>query len=79
MVLAGLASVDLVTPFDEDTPMALIEAARPDVLIKGADYSVETVVGADFVQSYGGLVRLADIVEGRSTTATIRKLSERRA
>ncbi|MFI4973957.1 MAG: D-glycero-beta-D-manno-heptose 1-phosphate adenylyltransferase [Caulobacterales bacterium] len=79
MVLAGLASVDLVTPFDEETPMALIQAARPDVLIKGADYSVETVVGADFVQSYGGLVRLADIVEGRSTTATIRKLSERRA
>ena len=53
--------------------------ARPDVLIKGADYSVSTVVGADVVQSYGGEVKLADIVEGRSTTATLLKLSDRRA
>ncbi len=45
LVLAGLACVDLVTAFDEDTPLALIEAARPDVLVKGADYTVEAVVG----------------------------------
>ncbi len=46
-MLAGLGAVDLVTPFDEATPLALIEALRPDVLIKDADYSIETVVGSD--------------------------------
>ncbi|HWA63738.1 MAG TPA: D-glycero-beta-D-manno-heptose 1-phosphate adenylyltransferase [Caulobacteraceae bacterium] len=76
MVLAALTSVDLVTPFDAPTPIELIEAARPDVLIKGGDYTVEGVVGYEFVQSYGGEVRLAPFVEGHSTTATIRKLSE---
>jgi D-beta-D-heptose 7-phosphate kinase/D-beta-D-heptose 1-phosphate adenosyltransferase len=77
LVLAGLSSVDLVVPFDEDTPLALIEAARPDVLIKGADYGLDEVVGRDLVESYGGQVRLADLVEGHSTTATIKKMSER--
>jgi D-beta-D-heptose 7-phosphate kinase/D-beta-D-heptose 1-phosphate adenosyltransferase len=76
LVLAGLGSVDLVVPFDEETPMALIEAARPDVLVKGADYTIEGVVGHELVQSYGGVVKLATIVEGYSTTASIRKLSE---
>ena len=75
LVLAGLSSVDLLAVFDEETPMELIKAARPDVLIKGADYSVATVVGADFVQSYGGQVRLADIVEGFSTTAAIARMA----
>jgi len=75
LVLAGLGSVDLVVSFDEETPIALIEAARPDVLIKGADYSVEGVVGHEFVQSYGGEVKLAGLVDGFSTTATIRKLA----
>ena len=75
LVLAGLASVDLLVSFDEDTPIALIEAARPDVLIKGADYAVEGVVGHEFVQSYGGQVKLAGLVDGVSTTATIRKLA----
>lgn len=74
LVMAGLAPVDLVTPFGDATPLALIEAVRPDVLIKGADYTVETVVGAELVQSYGGQVRLADIVEGESTTAAIARL-----
>jgi D-beta-D-heptose 7-phosphate kinase/D-beta-D-heptose 1-phosphate adenosyltransferase len=74
MVLAGLASVDLVTPFDAQTPIALIDAIRPDVLLKGADYTVETVVGADLVQSYGGEVKLVPLVEGYSTTAAIQKL-----
>ena len=77
LVLAGLGSVDLVAPFDEDTPIGLIKAARPDVLIKGADYSIEGVVGHDFVQSYGGQVKLAEIVEGYSTTAAIAKLAGR--
>ena len=75
LVLAGLGSVDLVVSFDEQTPIRLFEAARPDVLIKGADYTVEGVVGHEFVQSYGGEVKLAGLVDGVSTTATIRKLA----
>jgi D-beta-D-heptose 7-phosphate kinase/D-beta-D-heptose 1-phosphate adenosyltransferase len=70
-VLASMSTVDLVVVFDEDTPQALIEALRPDVLVKGADYARRNVVGADFVESYGGKVILADLVEGLSTTATI--------
>jgi len=77
LVLAGLASVDLVTPFDAETPIALITAIRPDVLLKGADYTVETVVGADEVQAYGGQVVLVPLVEGYSTSAAIRKMAER--
>ena len=75
IVLAGLAHVDLVAPFDEDTPVDLITAARPDVLIKGADYTVETVVGADLVQSWGGEVKLAPLVDGYSTTAAISRMT----
>jgi len=74
MVLAGLGCVDLVAPFDEDTPIKLIEAARPDVLIKGADYAESEVVGGDLVKSWGGEVRLAEIVEGYSTTAAIARM-----
>jgi D-beta-D-heptose 7-phosphate kinase/D-beta-D-heptose 1-phosphate adenosyltransferase len=77
LVLGGMAAVDLVVPFDEDTPLALIETARPDVLIKGADYSREGVVGHELVESWGGEVKLAPIVEGYSTTAAIEKLSKR--
>ena len=77
IVLAGLSHVDLVTPFDDATPLALIEAARPDVLIKGADYSVEEIVGAQQVKSWGGEVRLAPLVEGYSTTAAITRILER--
>ncbi len=77
LVLAGLRSVDLVVPFDEETPLALIEAARPDVLIKGADYSLDGVVGRQLVEGWGGQVRLADLVEGHSTSATIEKLAKR--
>jgi D-beta-D-heptose 7-phosphate kinase/D-beta-D-heptose 1-phosphate adenosyltransferase len=75
LVLAGLGSVDLVAPFDEDTPLKLIEAARPDVLIKGADYSEDQVVGGDLVKSWGGEVRLASLVEGVSTTVAIARIS----
>jgi D-beta-D-heptose 7-phosphate kinase/D-beta-D-heptose 1-phosphate adenosyltransferase len=77
LVLAGLRSVDLVVSFDEDTPLKLIEAARPDVLIKGADYSLNAVVGREQVESWGGEVKLADFVEGHSTTGTIEKLAQR--
>ena len=75
IVLASLATVDLVVIFDEDTPIRLIEGVRPDVLVKGADYTIETVVGADFVQSYGGKVVLAKLVDGQSTTRTIQKIA----
>jgi D-beta-D-heptose 7-phosphate kinase/D-beta-D-heptose 1-phosphate adenosyltransferase len=67
-VLAGLPSVDLVTVFDEDTPAALIEALRPDVLMKGADYTLDAVVGAEQVRSWGGRVLLADLLPGQTAT-----------
>jgi D-beta-D-heptose 7-phosphate kinase/D-beta-D-heptose 1-phosphate adenosyltransferase len=70
-VLSSLACVDAVVPFADDTPLALIRALRPDVLVKGGDYTVDRVVGAPDVQAYGGRVVLAPMVEGKSTTATI--------
>jgi D-beta-D-heptose 7-phosphate kinase/D-beta-D-heptose 1-phosphate adenosyltransferase len=70
-VMASLSPVDLVVIFSEDTPLALIEALRPDVLIKGADYARAQVVGGDLVESYGGRVVLADLTASQSTTATI--------
>jgi D-beta-D-heptose 7-phosphate kinase/D-beta-D-heptose 1-phosphate adenosyltransferase len=73
-VLASLAAVDLVTIFGEDTPLSLIEQIRPDVLIKGSDYTIATVVGADVVQRHGGRVILAELLPGHSTTGTIAKL-----
>lgn len=75
VVLGGLASVDRVTAFDDPTPIALIERLRPDVLIKGSDYTREGVVGGDLVESWGGEVKLADFRDGFSTTRTIEKLS----
>ncbi len=74
-VLASLASVDAVTIFADDTPIALIEAIRPDVLVKGADYRIDQVVGGAFVQSYGGRVLLAGLAAGHSTTATIARMT----
>ena len=73
-VLAGLQAVDFVTIFDEATPSALIKAVRPDVLIKGADYQKSEVVGAAFVESYGGRVYLAPVRSGYSTSNILRKL-----
>ncbi|MBC7281923.1 D-glycero-beta-D-manno-heptose-7-phosphate kinase [Hoeflea sp.] len=75
IVLASLASVDLVILFGEDTPLRLIETLRPDVLIKGKDYTVEQVVGSDLVLGYGGEVFLADLVPGHSTTDIIARLT----
>ena len=74
-VLAALSTVDLVVIFNEDTPLEMIKHLRPDVLVKGADYTVDTVVGAAEVQSWGGEVILADLVDGFSTTATIDRLN----
>jgi len=73
-VLAALAGVDMVVIFGEDTPIKLIEVLRPDLLVKGADYRLDQVVGGDFVQSYGGKVLLVDLIAGHSTTATIKRL-----
>jgi len=75
LVLAAIGSVDLVTPFDEDTPLSLISQARPDVLIKGGDYDISQVVGADIVRGWGGEVRIASFVDGHSTTATLRRMA----
>jgi D-beta-D-heptose 7-phosphate kinase / D-beta-D-heptose 1-phosphate adenosyltransferase len=72
-VLAALAAVDAVVVFDEPTPLELIVAARPDVIVKGGDYGVETVVGALEVLSWGGQVKIVPLVEGFSTTRLIEK------
>jgi D-beta-D-heptose 7-phosphate kinase/D-beta-D-heptose 1-phosphate adenosyltransferase len=74
-VLGSLASIDLVVLFDEDTPITLIEAIRPDLLVKGADYTLDKVVGGDFVQSYGGRVLLAKLLDGHSTTSTLERMA----
>ena len=73
-VLASLASVDLVSVFDEDTPVELIRMLRPDMLVKGADYTVDKVVGGDMVTEWGGQVRLAALLPGQSTTATVARI-----
>jgi D-beta-D-heptose 7-phosphate kinase/D-beta-D-heptose 1-phosphate adenosyltransferase len=73
-VLASLASVDLVCIFEEDTPRALIRMLRPDVLVKGADYALDQVVGADLVRGRGGRVMLAELLPGHSTSATVARL-----
>ena len=72
-VLAALAAVDAVVVFDEPTPLKLIEALRPDVIVKGGDYSEDTVVGAKEVRSWGGRVKIVPTVEGFSTSRLIAK------
>ncbi|HEY7930512.1 MAG TPA: D-glycero-beta-D-manno-heptose-7-phosphate kinase [Steroidobacteraceae bacterium] len=74
-VLASLKSVDAVVIFPQDTPLELIDALAPDVLIKGADYRVDTVVGADRVLQRGGKVLLIDLVPAHSTTGTIERMT----
>jgi D-beta-D-heptose 7-phosphate kinase/D-beta-D-heptose 1-phosphate adenosyltransferase len=73
-VLNGLSAVDYLTVFDELTPLELIRYFRPDVLVKGADYHRDEVVGGDFVESYGGRVHLASLREGYSTTGILKLL-----
>ena len=67
-VLAGLACVDWVAVFEEDTPLELITALRPDVIVKGGDYTPETVVGNAEARAWGGRVEIVPLVEGLSTT-----------
>lgn len=73
-VMAALASVDAVVLFEEDTPLELIRVLRPDVLVKGGDYTIETVVGHEEVAAFGGRVEIVPTVEGFSTTNIVRKL-----
>ncbi len=73
-VLAGLAAVDCVVLFDEDTPLALIEALQPDVLAKGADYAREAIVGADLVEARGGRVVRIPIVPDQSSSRLVERV-----
>lgn len=73
-VLGSLAAVDNIVIFAEETPLNLIKIIRPGVLVKGADYSKDQVVGGDLVQGWGGQIILANLVDGHSTTATIARL-----
>jgi rfaE bifunctional protein nucleotidyltransferase chain/domain len=74
-VMASLLMVDAVTLFDEDTPLELINAVRPDVLVKGGDYTIDQIVGAKEVMSWGGRVVINPIVPGFSTTNILEKIS----
>ena len=74
LALAALEAVDAVILFEEDTPLRLIEALIPDVLVKGSDYKKSNIVGADIVESHGGKVELINLVPGYSTTEIIKKI-----
>lgn len=78
-VLAALRCVDVVTVFDEDTPLALVRAVLPDVIVKGGDYSEDTVVGAREVRARGGTVVIVPLTPGQSTTSIIEKLRAQRS
>lgn len=73
-VVAALSSVDLVCLFDEDTPLELITGVVPDILVKGAGYERDTIVGADFVEDHGGKVVAVEELEGRSTRGMIARI-----
>lgn len=75
-VLSALRCVDVVTVFDDDTPLELIKAIQPDVLVKGGDWSVDRIVGADVVKAHGGEVLSLKLVDGFSTTAIVERLRQ---
>lgn len=75
-VLEGLRAVDMVIIFDEDTPERLIREIKPDILVKGGDWKIDNIVGADFVMSYGGKVYTIDFVYDTSTTKIIQKVRD---
>ncbi|MDP2876249.1 MAG: D-glycero-beta-D-manno-heptose 1-phosphate adenylyltransferase, partial [Holophaga sp.] len=76
-VLAALESIDFVVTFEEDTPDELIKIIKPDVLVKGGDYTLDEIVGRSFVESYGGRVELIPLVDGKSTTNLIERVLNR--
>jgi D-glycero-beta-D-manno-heptose 1-phosphate adenylyltransferase len=75
-LMAALQFVDLVILFDEPTPLELIEAVKPNILVKGNDYSIDTIVGADVVLQRGGSVETIELVPGYSTSGLIKKVVE---
>jgi rfaE bifunctional protein nucleotidyltransferase chain/domain len=75
-ILAALSFVDAVVFFSEDTPLSLIKRLKPDVLVKGNDYNISNIVGADVVMENGGKVETIDLVEGYSTTNIINKINQ---
>lgn len=77
-VLAALECVDLVVIFAEDTPLNLVRHLKPDVIVKGGDYSEDSIVGADDVRSWGGRVVVVPLTAGHSTTSIIQKLGDKR-
>lgn len=74
VMLAALGMIDLVVLFDEDTPMELIQALNPDVLVKGGDYTIATIVGADYVEKSGGRVEVIPFLDGFSTTKIVTRI-----
>lgn len=74
--LASLLCVDAVSLFDEDTPESLIKTIQPDVLVKGGDYTINNIAGADYVQSYEGTVQIIPFVEGYSTSSVISNIKK---
>ncbi|MCM2281817.1 MAG: D-glycero-beta-D-manno-heptose 1-phosphate adenylyltransferase [Bdellovibrionaceae bacterium] len=73
-IMAALGCVDAVTLFGEETPKELIEKVKPDILVKGGDYKISEIVGADFVQSYGGQVKALQFVPGFSTSSILKRV-----
>jgi D-beta-D-heptose 7-phosphate kinase/D-beta-D-heptose 1-phosphate adenosyltransferase len=78
LVLGALESVDAVAVFEQDTPLELIVALRPDIIVKGGDYAPDTVVGRGEVESWGGSVKIIPLTPGQSTTSIIEKLRDQR-
>ena len=76
LVLAAVECVDLVVVFSEDNPLELVRVLKPNVIVKGGDYTEDTIVGASEVKGWGGRVVVVPLTPGQSTTAIIRKLSE---
>jgi D-beta-D-heptose 7-phosphate kinase/D-beta-D-heptose 1-phosphate adenosyltransferase len=78
-LLAGLACVDFVVVFDEDTPLKLLMEIKPQVLVKGGDYTKETIVGAREVEEYGGKIAIIDLIQGKSTTGIVKLIESNKA
>lgn len=75
-LIAALESVDYVVIFNEETPLKVIKALKPDVIVKGADWNKKNIVGKDFILSYGGRVSIIKLIKGRSTTNLIKKIAK---
>lgn len=73
-MLSCLSCVDMVVPFEEDTPLDLIKHVRPDILVKGGDYKIKNIVGFDYVRSYNGSVKVLSLIDGYSSTLLIEKI-----